>query len=135
MRTYNELNVGDSDFFEKTITETDVYMFAGVTGDFNPAHVNAHKMAGSKFGGRIAHGMLSGGLISAAIAMKLPGEGTIYLSQELNFLAPVRFGDTIKAEITVMEKLEKGRVKLKTTCYNQNGDAVVDGCALVIAPR
>ncbi len=134
-KTYDEMQVGDTDCVEKTISEADVYMFAGITGDLNPAHVNQRKAEGTMFKGRIAHGMLAGGLISAALGMKLPGEGTIYLSQELHFKAPVFFGDTIKAEVTVEEKLEKGRVRLKTTCTNQKGELVVDGSALVLAPR
>jgi len=134
-KTYTELNIGDQASFEKTVSETDVYLFAGITGDFNPAHVNERTAKETRFGTRIAHGMLSAGFISTVLGMKLPGEGTIYLSQELNFVAPVIIGDTVKAEVTVTEKLEKGRVKLKTTCTKQDGTVVLEGCALVIAPR
>ncbi|HNU79325.1 MAG TPA: MaoC family dehydratase [Bacillota bacterium] len=134
-KTYEQINVGDKGSFEKTISETDVYMYAGVTGDLNPAHINHEAMKNTKFGGRIAHGMLTAGLVSAVLGMQLPGPGTIYLSQQLNFKAPVKIGDTVKAVAEVVEKLEKGRVRLKTSCYNQDGVEVLDGEALVIAPR
>lgn len=134
-RIYAEIKVGDKAFLEKTVSESDVYLFAGVTGDFNPAHVNEEAMKNSKFGGRIAHGMLSAGFISAILGMQLPGPGTIYLSQTLQFKAPVRIGDTVKTEAEVVEKLEKGRIKLRTTCSIQDGTVVADGEAMVIAPR
>lgn len=134
-RTYSEIKVGDKAFLEKTVSESDVYLFAGITGDLNPAHVNEEAMKKSKFGGRIAHGMLSAGFISAILGMQLPGPGTIYLSQALQFKAPVRIGDTVRAEVEVIEKLEKGRVRLQTTCRVQDGTVVVDGEAMVIAPR
>lgn len=135
MKTYDQMNVGDKAEVEKTVSETDVYLFAGITGDLNPAHVNERVSKDTMFKGRIAHGMLSAGFISAVLGMQLPGPGTIYLSQSLKFKAPVRIGDTIRAEAVVAEKLEKGRVRLETKCYNQNGDVVTEGEALVIAPR
>ena len=101
--TMQELAIGDSASHAKTITETDVYLFAGITGDLNPAHVNEQASSLTPFGGRIAHGILSAGLISAVLAMKLPGPGTIYLGQELKFTKPVRFGDTITATCTISE--------------------------------
>lgn len=134
-KTFAQINIGDTASFEKTISEADVYMFAGITGDMNPAHINHEAMKNTKFGGRIAHGMLSAGLISAVLGMQLPGPGTIYLSQQLSFKAPVKMGDTVKAVVEVVEKLEKGRVRLRTNCYNQDGVEVLDGEALVIAPR
>lgn len=134
-KTFAQINVGDIASFEKTISESDVYMFAGITGDLNPAHTNHEAMKNTKFGGRIVHGMLLGGLISAVLGMQLPGPGTIYLSQQLNFKAPVKMGDTVKAVVEVVEKLEKGRVRIKTSCYNQDGVIVLDGEALVIAPK
>lgn len=134
-RTYSQINVGDKAFMAKTIGESDVYLFAGITGDLNPAHINEEAMQNTKFGGRIAHGMLSAGFISAVLGMQLPGPGTIYLSQSLNFRAPVRIGDTVKAEAEVMEKLEKGRVRLRTTCSIQDGTLVAEGEAMVIAPK
>ena len=133
--TYDQLNIGDSAFFEKTISESDVYSFAGIIGDFNPAHINKTYAENSRFGHRIAHGMLSGSLFSTVIGMKLPGEGTIYLGQSLEFKAPVYFGDTIKATVKVAEKLEKGRVKLECAATNQDGIIVISGEALVLPPR
>ena len=127
-----ELTVGKTAQFAKTITEADVTLFAGVTGDFNPVHVDAVAAAKTRFGGRIAHGMLSAGLISAAIANRLPGPGSIYLGQTLRFTLPVRIGDTITATITVSELLTKRRVKLSTICTNQNGETVLDGEATVM---
>ncbi len=134
-KTYSQINVGDKASFEKTMSESDVYLFAGITGDLNPAHINHEAMKDTKFGGRIVHGMLTAGLVSAVLGMQLPGPGTIYLSQQLSFKAPVKIGETIKAVAEVVEKLEKGRVRIKTTCYNQNGIEVLDGEALVIAPK
>jgi len=92
-------------------------------------------MKNTKFGGRIVHGMLLAGLVSAVLGMQLPGPGTIYLSQQLSFKAAVKMGDTVKAVVEIVEKLEKGRVRIKTNCYNQDGVEVLDGEALVIAPR
>lgn len=131
-----ELLVGDVAEFSKTITEADVVLFAGVTGDLNPAHVDQVWAEGTRFKGRIAHGMLSAGLISAVLGMRLPGPGTIYLSQELRFLAPVRIGDTVTARVEVEEIVKgKNRVRLRTTCRNQDGTQVVDGVAWVMPPR
>lgn len=129
---FEELTVGRSAAFTKTITEADVTMFAGVTGDFNPVHIDAVAAAKTRFGGRIAHGMLSAGLISAAIGSRLPGPGSIYLGQTLKFTQPVRIGDTVTATVTVAEVLTKRRVKLTTTCRNQNGETVLEGEATVM---
>lgn len=134
-KTYELLNIGDKDSFEKTLSESDVYLFSGITGDFNPAHINEKESMQTKFGGRIVHGMLTGSLISTVIGTKLPGTGTIYLKQDLEFVKAVRIGDTIRAEVEVVEKLEKGRVLLKTQCYNQHDELVVDGKALVLPPK
>ena len=134
--TMQELAIGDSASHAKTITETDVYLFAGITGDLNPAHVNEQASSLTPFGGRIAHGILSAGLISAVLAMKLPGPGTIYLGQELKFTKPVRFGDTVTATCTVSELIpEKNIAKLDTICTNQNGQVVIQGTATVIPPQ
>lgn len=135
-KKFEEINLGDTASFEKTISETDIYLFAGITGDLNPAHINQVEAEKTMFKGRIAHGMLSAGLVSAVLGMYLPGPGTIYLNQELKFLAPVRAGDTVKAVAEVIEKVEgKNRIKLKTTCYNQEGKAVLDGIATVMPPK
>jgi 3-hydroxybutyryl-CoA dehydratase len=134
-KKFEEINLGDTASFEKTISETDIYLFAGITGDLNP-HINQVEAEKTMFKGRIAHGMLSAGLVSAVLGMYLPGPGTIYLGQELKFLAPVRAGDTVKAVAEVIEKVEgKNRIKLKTTCYNQEGKAVLDGIATVMPPK
>lgn len=134
--TIGQMKIGDQGSFEKTVTETDVYLYAGITGDLNPAHVNARAMADSMFGGRIAHGMLSGGFISCVFGMHFPGPGTIYLNQELKFLAPVKIGDTVKAVVEVIEmNVEKNRIVCRTWVENQDGKVVVDGKATVMPPR
>jgi 3-hydroxybutyryl-CoA dehydratase len=131
-----ELKIGDKEFFQKTISETDIYLYAGITGDLNPAHINDEYAKNTFFKGRIAHGMLTAGLISAVIGTKLPGPGTIYLAQELKFTAPVRIGDTIKAEAEIAEiNTEKNIAKIKTTCTNQNSDVVLTGLATVKPPK
>lgn len=129
-KTVNELKVGDKASFTKTITETDVYNYAGVTGDFNPAHINESFAKNTMFKGRIAHGMIAAGLISTVLGTRLPGPGCIYVSQDLKFTAPVYFGDTITATVEV-EKLnvEKNRVILNTVCTNQKNNVVLKGQA------
>ena len=135
-KTFDELTIGDSKTFSKTVTDADIYLFAGVTGDFNPAHIDEEYAQGTFFKTRIAHGMLSAGFISAVIGTRLPGPGTVYMRQTLDFLAPVRIGDTVTATVAVIEKLEeKKRVRLKTTCTNQEGVTVLEGEALVSPPR
>lgn len=134
--TIDQLEVGQKASFTKTVTEADVYNFAGVTGDFNPAHMNEEYAKKTAFKTRIAHGMLSAGFISAVLGTKLPGPGTIYLNQDLRFTKPVQFGDTITATITVDELIkEKNRAILKTVCTNQDGDVVVEGTAKVMPPK
>lgn len=135
-KTVAELTLGEKATFTKTVSEADVYMYAGVTGDMNPAHINEAYAKNTFFKTRIAHGMLLGGFISAVIAMQLPGPGTIYVNQELNFKAPVLFGDTVTAIAEVAEiNEEKNRVVLKTTCVNEEGILLVDGSALVSPPK
>lgn len=135
-KTISNLNIGDTASFQKTITESEVYLYAGITGDQNPAHINQVEAEKSMFKGRIAHGMLTAGLISAVLGMQLPGPGTIYLGQELKFTAPVRFGDTIKAQVEVIEKKEeKNIIKLKTICTNQKEKIVLEGIATVMPPK
>ncbi len=135
-KSINEININDKAMFSKTITEHDVYTFAGVTGDLNPAHINEIHAEKSFFKKRIAHGILGAGLISAVLGMQLPGPGTLYLSQNLKFLAPVYFGDTVTAEVEVIEKIEeKNRIKLSTICKNQDGKIVIEGEALVMPPK
>ncbi len=135
-KTINEINMGDEASFSKTISETDIYLFAGITGDFNPAHVDETFAQKTFFKTRIAHGMLSAGFISTILGTLLPGPGTIYMGQSLKFRAPVRIGDTITAKAKVIEiNKEKNRIKLETTCTNQDGKVVVDGEALVSPPK
>jgi 3-hydroxybutyryl-CoA dehydratase len=135
-KTITQLKVGDAAESAKTISETDVYLYAGITGDFNPAHLNEEYARNTYFKTRIAHGMLTAGLISAVLANQLPGPGTIYLKQELSFLAPVMIGDTITARVEIIEILqEKNRIRFKTTCSNQNGNVVLDGEALISPPK
>jgi len=135
-KTIDELKVGDSAQFSKTVSETDVYLFAGITGDFNPAHVDEEYARKTYFGTRIAHGLLPAGFISAVMGNRLPGPGSIYLRQELTFLGTVKIGDTITARVEVMEiDTVKGRVRMLTTCDNQEGKRVLTGEAIVSPPR
>jgi 3-hydroxybutyryl-CoA dehydratase len=135
-KTINELKIGDVAEFSKTVSESDIYLYAGVTGDFNPAHINEDYAKQTFFKTRIAHGMLSAGFISTVIGNKLPGTGTIYVTQNLSFLAPVRIGDTITARIEIVDIVdEKNRVRLKTTCFNQEGTPVLEGEAVVSPPK
>lgn len=129
----NKMFIGQSANISKTISESDVYSFAGITGDFNGVHVNEIIAQKSIFGKRVAHGMLVGSLISAVLGTKLPGEGTIYLEQNLQFLKPVYFGDTVTATVTVSEILneEKGIYKLETVIENQDGHMTHRGYAIV----
>lgn len=124
--------VGTKADMARTITETDVVLFAGISGDTNPVHLNEEYAKTTRFEGRIAHGMLTAGLISAVLGTKLPGPGAIYMSQQLKFRAPVRIGDTITATVEVAEVIaEKKRVRLTTTCTNAEGTVVLDGEALM----
>jgi 3-hydroxybutyryl-CoA dehydratase len=135
-KTIQELKVGDSAELTKRITEEDIQLFAQAIGDFNPVHLDEAYAQKTQFKGRIAHGALSLGFISAILGNILPGHGTIYLSQEVKFLAPVRIGDTITAKAEVMELIsEKNRVKFRTSCMNQEGKIVVDGTAWAMPPR
>ena len=135
-KTIHELEIGQRAQFSKTISESDVYLFAGVTGDFNPAHINQAYAERTAFRTRIAHGMLPAGFISAVLGTQLPGPGAIYIQQTLNFKAPVVMGDTITATVEVGEIMaEKKRVRLKTVCTNQADTVVLEGEALVSPPR
>ena len=135
-KTIEELSPGDSAEFTKTVSESDIYLYAGITGDFNPAHINHEYAANTFFKARIAHGMLSAGFISAVIGTKLPGPGTIYREQNLKFMAPVHINDTIKAVVEVISiDLEKKTVTLATRCFKQDDTLVLDGTALVNPPR
>ncbi|WP_430883471.1 MaoC family dehydratase [Fusibacter sp. JL216-2] len=135
-KSINEITMGEKASFQKTITESDVYMYAGITGDLNPVHINDEHAKASMFKERIAHGMLTAGFISAVLGLQLPGPGTIYMSQSIRFTAPVRIGDTVKAEAEVIEIIEeKNRITLKTVCTNQRGEEVLVGQAMVMPPK
>lgn len=132
--TYSELQVGDKGYIEKTVTETDVYLYAGITGDFSWLHVNEKRAQQGHFKTRIVHGMLLIGLISTVIGNRMPGAGTIYETQDITFLRPCYINDTIRAQTEVIDLLPKGRVKLRTICFNQDDKIILDGEATVIPP-
>lgn len=130
---FSEFKVGMKDSISKTVTETDVVMYAGITLDTNPAHLNEEHAKNSIFKKRIAHGMLTAGFVSAVLGTKIPGEGSIYMGQELKFTAPVYIGDTITAVAEIIELIpEKNRIILRTTCTNQDGKLVLDGKAKIM---
>jgi 3-hydroxybutyryl-CoA dehydratase len=130
-----DLSVGQSAVRSRTVSEADIEAFAEVTGDLNPVHLDEAYAKETTFKGRIAHGMLSAGYISAVLGVDLPGPGAIYLSQSLRFRRPVRIGDTVEAKVTVAAiDLDKGRVTLQTVC-SVGGKAVVDGDAVVMVSR
>jgi phosphotransacetylase/acyl dehydratase len=134
-RTFDEINVGDSATLVRTLTEQDIKLFAVMSGDINPAHVDPDYAMSSRFREVIGHGMWSGALISTVLGTEFPGPGTIYLGQNLRFRRPVKVGDTITVKVTAKEKEAKGRVMLDTECVNQDGEVVVSGSADVIAPK
>ncbi|HTZ76655.1 MAG TPA: MaoC family dehydratase [Stellaceae bacterium] len=129
-----DLSVGMSARYARTVTEADLVLFSGISGDSNPVHMNATYAAKTRFKGRIVHGMLSASFLSTVIGMKLPGPGTIYLKQNLNFRAPVRIGDTVEATVTIADIVrEKARIVLQTVC-RVGETVVIDGDALVMVP-
>jgi 3-hydroxybutyryl-CoA dehydratase len=133
---YASLEVGLHATRTRTVTDTDVVLFATVTGDTNPVHLDDDFAGASRFGRRIAHGMLSGGFISAIIAAELPGPGSIYLSQSLRFLRPVFIGDTVTTRVEIVELIEgKRRIRLATTVRNDRDELVVDGEAVILLPK
>ena len=131
-RKYSEFKVGDFATFTKTITDADIILFAGVTGDVNSVHINEEYAKESMFKKRIAHGMISAGLISAVLGTQLPGPGTIYLSQTLKFRKPVYIGDTITARADIVNKIQnKNQLVLRTECVNQDDVTILTGEAVV----
>ncbi|SHM11044.1 MaoC family dehydratase [Phytopseudomonas punonensis] len=132
---YEALEVGQTATYSKTVEERDILLFAAVSGDHNPVHLDAEYAATTMFKERIAHGMFSGALISAAVACTLPGPGTIYVGQQMSFQKPVKLGDTLTVRLEILEKLPKFRVRIATRVFNQNEELVVDGEAEIIAPR
>jgi acyl dehydratase len=134
--TYDEITIGQTATYSKLIEERDVQLFAVVSGDVNPVHLDAAFAATTQFRECIAHGMLSGAVISAAIAMELPGPGTIYLGQTLRFTLPVRLGDTITVHLEVIDKQDKrGIVSIDCKVFNQHEKLVLTGTAEVKAPK
>jgi 3-hydroxybutyryl-CoA dehydratase len=133
-QVFEDLTIGQTASLSKTITEADILLFSAVSMDTNPVHLDAETAKGSIFGERIAHGMLSAGLISAVLGTRLPGPGTIYLSQSLRFRAPVKIGATVTAtaEVTALDAAKK-RATLKTVC-TAGGKVVIEGEALVQVP-
>ena len=134
---WDKIQIGDKGYHGKTITETDLVLFAGISGDFNPMHVNEEYARNTKYGKRIVHGIVSVSLIAGVLGMKLPGPGTIHVSQKVDFKKPVFIGDTLTAVAEILEKFTKKEGKLrflriKTDVYNQNKEIVTDGEALVI---
>jgi len=133
--TIDELEIGQKASFSKLVTEQDVVLFAAVSGDVNPVHLDEAFAKQTRFGERIAHGMLSGAVISAALAMELPGPGVIYLGQTLRFTRPVKIGDRVTAHLEVTSKQhDKGIVTLACNVTNQDGKTVVTGEATALAP-
>ena len=130
---FEDLRIGMFEEVGKTITEADIVNYAGLSLDINPIHLNNEYAKYSIFKERIAHGMLTSGLISAVLGTKLPGEGSIYLSQTLKFISPVKIGDTITAKAEIIDiNPEKKIITIKTTCINQNKNIVIDGEAKVL---
>lgn len=132
----NEIKLGDISEYSRTVTETDVVLFGGVTGDLNSAHFNEEYAKETFFKGRIVHGMLTASYFSTIFGTQLPGAGTIYLGQDLKFTKPVRFNDTITASAKVVEiKEDKNIVVFETIAKNQNDEVVVTGKATVMPPK
>jgi len=134
--TYDELELGQKASFSKHVTEQDVLLFSALSGDVNPVHLDEEFAAQTIFGGRIAHGMLTGAVISAAIAMEMPGPGVVYLGQSLRFMKPVMLGDSITVQLEITEKRDdKKWVSLACEVRNQDGEVVATGDALVSPSR
>jgi acyl dehydratase len=133
--TFDEITIGQTATYRRRIGEREIAFFAAASGDVNPLHLDAGYAAGTRFGERIAHGMLSAGLISAAVALVLPGPGSVYVSQSLRFLRPVHVDDELTANMTVTAKRDdKHFVTLDCEVVNQDGKAVVSGEAVIMAP-
>src|SRR5689334_20274645 len=134
MLYFEDLSVGMTETLHKTIDASDVVGFAAVTGDRNPIHLSEHFAAKTPFGTRIAHGLYTASLISAVLGTRLPGPGAIYISQTLNFRAPVKIGDTVEVVVSVAELMpEKNRARLTCAC-SVAGEVVLDGEAWVKVP-
>ena len=131
---FEDLEIGMSDIYAKTITDTDIVLFAGISGDTNPVHLNHEFASETMFEGRIAHGMISAAFISTVIGTKLPGPGCIYVGQSLKFKAPVRVNDTVTARVTITKLVpEKPFIEMDTVC-TVNGKPVLTGEATIMVP-
>lgn len=135
IKTRPTLKVGDKGSFSKTITENDVFAFADASGDFNPLHVDEEYARRSMFGDRIAHGILTAGIVSAVLGGEIPGLGTIFVELHIRFLKPVYIGDTVTATATVIETINPKRVRLMIACTNQDRKDVAIGNAVVVPPK
>lgn len=135
-KTIDEISLGEKAYFSKTMSETDIYQFSAVTGDFNPAHVNEVYAENTFFKKRIAHGMLTLSLVSNILGTQLPGPGTIFVSESVQFKAPVYINDTIEAVVEITEKQpEKNRVFFEAYCINQNDQVVLTAQGEVMPPK
>jgi acyl dehydratase len=135
-KTMDEIEIGETASRSKTVTETDIQLYAGITGDFNPVHINEEYAKKTRFGGRIAHGGLVEGLIAPVIGMQLPGPGTIALERTVRFKAPVKIGDTITATASASEKnVEKNILIMSVEWKNQRGETVMEGTMKVMPPK
>ena len=132
---FNDLTIGMSDLYAKTITEADITLFAKVSGDTNPIHLNKNFANKTRYKGCIAHGILTAGLISTVIGTKMPGPGSIYISQILRFKAPVKIGDTVIATVTILKLVKKTKIALLKTVCKVNDRTVLDGEATVLVPN
>jgi 3-hydroxybutyryl-CoA dehydratase len=130
-----DMSVGMTEIYSRTVTETDIVLFCGISGDSNPVHLDEQFAKNTMFKGRIAHGMLTASFISTVLGTKLPGPGCIYISQNLKFKAPVRIGETVRARVTVAAvDQDRGRITVSTVCHV--GDTqVIDGEAVLMVPR
>lgn len=129
------LTVGDDGCYTKTITERDIFAFADASGDYNPLHIDENYARKSVFGKRVAHGILTAGIISTALSSEIPGLGTIFVELHIRFVLPVFIGDTVTATATVMQIINPERIRMLVACVNQSGEDVAIGNAIVIPPK
>ena len=134
MKDRKIIKIGDSEKNKINILESNIVKFASISGDFNPIHLDRSYAKTTIFKKRIAHGMYVGSLISSVIAEKMPGRGSIYLNQSFKFLKPVYIGDSVTVHVEFIEIVDRKKMKLKTICFNQKSDIVVEGEALVLPP-
>lgn len=134
-KSFEQIEIGEKASFTKTITETDVYLFAGISGDFNPMHVDEEYAKTTEFGTRIAHGGLASSLLANVLGMKLPGLGTVALEVQQKYRLPVYFGDTVTITVEVVKKIERMKVvEMKLAWTNQHGKTIAKGSCRVLPP-